>query len=160
MIQTISKPVPKLRQDNFLSIDPGVRTFGMAHFVDGVLTESNVIRKKNISEVIDEILFLMEVHQCPVAIEGQERQMGPAGWASYAKGNLFHLAYVTGAAVGFTTIYGLDAYIVLPSRWKGSLSKDQVKTRIRLVPGYEHVSLRDHEADAIGIGLWIMGRMP
>ena len=68
-------------------------------------------------------------------------------------GGLFKLAYLTGT-LGMVSFQRTkkEPTLIAPRDWKGQLPKDSVKRRIQLrFPQLE--GIRDHETDAIGMGL-------
>lgn len=70
---------------------------------------------------------------------------------SVASGSLVLLTMIVGGYVALSP----SVHLVSPSRWKGSLSVDQLKRRIRrAIPGANY---REHEREAVGIGLAVRG---
>ena len=77
----------------------------------------------------------------------------PKSQASAERGDLFKLAMVVGAIIGATPSY-MDVVLVPAHVWKGQMDKRAVHARIRRALGRKY---REHEADAVGIGLAIQG---
>lgn len=77
--------------------------------------------------------------------------------ASAADGDLFKLTYLTGyLARVFQEFTGHSntSYLVKPGEWKGQLSKGAIDRRIKRAIGMQY---GNHIADAVGIGLQVMG---
>ena len=76
---------------------------------------------------------------------------------SAAKGDLFKLTYLIG---GFgkivSTRTGKAPVLVLPAGWKGQLPKKVINARIKLSLGKKY---KNHESDAVGIGLCLQGAL-
>jgi len=72
--------------------------------------------------------------------------------------DLCKLLYLVGvmAAAAYGTGAGLPI-LVCPREWKGQLAKDQVARRI--MAAFPGASFRDHEWDAVGMGLAAQGRL-
>ena len=85
--------------------------------------------------------------------------------AASAKGDLMKLTWSAGVLAGYLSATGVfergGIKDVFPYQWKGQLSKQNVITRIRrhLPEQFGSNPPRDHEADAIGIYLWNMGKL-
>lgn len=71
------------------------------------------------------------------------------------KGDLFILAFMAGCLTESLSDYGCKSELVPPSKWKGQMGKKAVHARIMKRLG---VKYREHEADAVGLGLWVQGR--
>ena len=74
--------------------------------------------------------------------------------AASVKGDLFKLAYLTGGFGHILSTSPRESIIdfIAPFEWKGQMTKRAVITRIkRRLPNLKN--LKDHEADAIGMGL-------
>lgn len=79
--------------------------------------------------------------------------------ASAAKGDLFKLTYLVGGlADRARERTGKLPILITPMDWKGQLPKDVVIDRIKDAYG-EDYKVRDHEGDAIGMGLSAQGRL-
>ena len=73
------------------------------------------------------------------------------------KGDLFRLAYLVGA-LGEATYALCDrrAVIATPTLWKGDMPKPVMKRRVRRAL---HRRYKEHEYDAVAMGLRIMGKL-
>ena len=78
--------------------------------------------------------------------------------ASASRGDLFKLAYLCGSLAAMCGIRGVRVELPSPQDWKGQLPKDVVIKRIlRFFP--EGTIIKDHEADAIGMGIAAQGAL-
>jgi len=77
----------------------------------------------------------------------------PKSMASAAKGDVFKLCYLTGYLGGLATLKGARVELLTPSKWKGQLPKNIVMERIEQAIGKTY---KNHEADAVGMGLSVM----
>ena len=76
--------------------------------------------------------------------------------ASASKGDLFKLAFVIGTMAKTSFDWGANTALIFPQSWKGQLKKDVVLRRInRAIVMF----CRDHEGDAVGIGLHFQGKL-
>ena len=91
-----------------------------------------------------------------VVIEGVEVWMGEKSLTAGARGNLSKLAYLVGALVHVCIVENVEWIIVTPSQWKAQLPKDAMQRRVRQALG---VSYREHEYDAVAMGLAAQGRL-
>lgn len=159
---------------NVITMDPGLEGTGWAIFAglraDGKPKSrpisSGVIRPKKIgswqqkaNDVCCTFVGIVAACENPVIImEFPELWATGKSFASAsgAQGDLFKLAYLVGglARTGHELAI-FQPVLVSPRDWKGQLPKDVVMSRIRKVLG--DIRLRDHEADAIGIGLAAQG---
>ena len=73
--------------------------------------------------------------------------------ASAASGDLFKLTFLCGVIA--QAVHGYKPILVSPQQWKGQLPKDVVMRRIGLC--FPTLELKDHMADAVGMGLWAQG---
>jgi len=88
----------------------------------------------------------------------------PMVWAGSAKslssaerGDLFKLSYLIGglgSRVALAT--GREPRLVTPNEWKGQLPKRVVVQRVEKLTG---IAFADHEADACGIGMYLIGSL-
>lgn len=153
-----------------ISIDPGLVGTGFAiwHSFGGLvkLSNSGVIRpKKSIIGndhlmrshfISDELQELTNGSIYEVVIETPELWSGSAvSHASAAKGDLFSLAILVGVIARTLDPIGLRTNMVTPTVWKGQLSKKGVISRLNRK--LEERDWRDHEADAVALGLWYVG---
>lgn len=145
-----------------LTIDPGLQGTGWAYFRgEGMPADSGVIRPPKGDDL---------PHRANAALSSLKRELGqknighvvlemPGLWsgsamsqAAAARGDLTSLAYLVG--VLSTVRPRAIVRLVAPGEWKGQLPKDVVISRIRRAWKYNG-DIRDHEADAWGIGLWL-----
>lgn len=130
------------------AIDPGIRT-GVAWFIDGKLV--------NVQQCKDEPVAVSRL----VVIECPEYQKG----RRCSPNDLITLARRVGRWEERVRIAGGKCVLVKPSEWKGSVPKRVHHARIlaRLEADERDVletsSVGPDAMDAIGIGLWYLGRM-
>lgn len=136
---------------NFVTIDPGDHT-GVCLWNAGNLREFYTIGDclKNPEKAFG---VLYNRH---VIFEEVELWSGSSvSFASASRGDLFKLAYLIGAYVNTVQHSGGHAYLVSPRRWKGQLNYKQL--RHILDKKFSITVNTDHEASAVGIGLWAKG---
>lgn len=143
-----------------LAIDPGVRALGWAYFEDGRLVQAGLLRAKHIQEMVDQ-LWLLDLHPVSLVIERPQVY----GGAKFDPNDLVGLAVVAGAAAGrFHMAKNID--FPLPRMWKGQVPKDIHHERVLRalsiaergqVPNTTK-SLQHNVLDAVGLGLWKIGR--
>lgn len=122
---------------------------------------------------------LLEGPKTQLVIEMAQMFNTATSYASIRRGDLLNLIYLTGVICGTVqNKLACDPKLVTPMEWKGQLPKDVVITRLKDLIGNSegevttHAArfqrwdsfdmlgrpqIRDHEADAIGLGLWYMG---
>ena len=135
-----------------LAVDPGKHFCGWAFFVDGVLHSCGL-------DVPDEIALLMHAERLVIELPQIYR-------ASRTKGDpndLIDVALVVGQIMASFT----DVTLIKPRAWKGTVKKEVMTARIEskltdaekaLIPRLS-ISLRHNVVDAIGIGLFSLGRL-
>lgn len=155
--------------DHTLFIDPGLGGTGWAYFRDrGEPLTSGVIRARagfndkgwpdrayHIAQDVEELIDRFDV-LC-VGIEFPEYQVSARAHASNSKGDLFKLAFLCGS-INYRLNFHHDLINVMyfsPSEWKGQLPKDVVIRRINKI--WPSLTVKNHEADAIGMGLAAQG---
>ena len=159
------------------AIDPGVHSTGWALMnlsdksQQPLVRSSGVIREPNNRPWLDcadavsaTLLKLLQDNWVKrVAIEQpQIWTADSSSLASAARGDLFKLAVLVGDIIGHLRV-GLqnrvEIRLVTPNEWKGQLPKPVVMERVRTILGYNNPAcrLRDHETDAIAIGLYVFG---
>ena len=159
---------------NVLTIDPGVHSTGWAYwqcidrpakkgqkpFVTGV---EHTPQKASVESCCERLctwlmayIDAMDVRH--VVIEFPELWTSSGmSMASGSTGALFKLTYLVGGLGSVVrTKCGNYPILVKPKEWKGQMPKDVVLRRIKRALGIEP---RDHEADAIGIGLAIQEQL-
>lgn len=81
-------------------------------------------------------------------------------YASATSGDLLKLVALVGAFHWeFFRRTGEQPVLVTPTRWKGGMPKDTVMRRIARAFGKRTCRFPDHIADAVGMGLAVMGRL-
>ena len=169
----------KTEIENVLFIDPGLGGTGWAFFglvvtdrgnhtqrgrpVTGY-TESGVVRPKGrqwegkVADVCAWFRGQLSARAANVVVfEMPEVWLGSATSAAAAgKGDLLKLAFLVGAMAETANVAGCRLPVLIsPRDWKGQLPKDAVIRRIRRV--IPDATTRDHEADAVGMGLAAQG---
>lgn len=95
------------------------------------------------------------IFQCALVIEYPGLWAGSAqSQAAASRGDTFGLAYACGVIAA--EFCGDQVHLVSPQQWKGNAPKDVIIRRLnrRWGPG---LKLRDHEADAWGMGAAVFG---
>lgn len=90
--------------------------------------------------------------ECPSALQSN------AGVAASNTGALVELAFCTGAIAAVLSSH-VHAVHNVPINWKGNLPKRLVKTRLeRTLEAQEaRLATNEHERDAVGVALWMLG---
>ena len=152
-----------------LTLDPGLRHTGWAVF--GVqaktLIKSGVSLRApaepQLKAAAEQAIQLEYMLSCDPTI-GMIACEFPAMWGSHksfasaVRGDLLILTYLVGS-LGFAVYRqrGHGHFHAIPVQaWKGQLTKEAVIIRIKKVIGPRKI--RNHEADAIGLGLIMLGR--
>ncbi|MHA1962465.1 MAG: hypothetical protein ACW99U_19865 [Candidatus Thorarchaeota archaeon] len=92
-----------------------------------------------------------------VWIEDQEMWSSDKSQKAGRSGSLFKLAYRCGwYACQCWQSTGIEPQSIKPSVWKGQLSKPALQSRLTEVVGIE---FEDHIADAVGIGMHLIGKL-
>lgn len=81
------------------------------------------------------------------------------GHMAAATGDLVKLSFAVGCLAGAIPLGRFEGVKV--PEWKGQLSKPIVELRIRKILGdicCQHLNIKTHAWDAVGIGLWAMGK--
>jgi len=145
-----------------LSIDPGVKTVAWALFRKGYLVDVQLSRAKSLEEQIGGL-------QLPEAVAKVVIEVPQVYASSPRAEDLIRLAMVAGACLKEAGRYGheIEALLVKPHAWKGTVPKDIHNKRVlkrldrqerSLVEDVNPKSLRHNAIDAVGIGLWALGR--
>jgi hypothetical protein len=145
----ISEPIPDLfKKGRWATIDPGDNT-AVAIWYNGVCMLSRTYHM-SLNTPPDLIMPCTSV-----VIENVELWGGSSvSYASASSGDLFKLAFETGALIYEQRRQGNDVYIVSPRKWKGQLDYDQL--RHILYYRFHMQTRNEHEASARGIGLWAL----
>jgi hypothetical protein len=152
-----------------LTIDPGLHTGIALHNHERVLETAVFSAKKQdilenkISTLLATISVLtprfgVRVKADLVIIEGVQVWQSAASHAAAARGNLSLLAYIVGAYYGlFAFELGIPTIIIEPTAWKGQLTEEALRERIRRETGavYEN----EHILSAVGIGVLTKGKL-
>lgn len=79
-------------------------------------------------------------------------------FASAQRGDLFKLSYLVGmySQIIYSSKVPSEIDLVSPNAWKGQLTKKATNKRIMRTIKKKY---RDHEADAVGIGLYLQGKL-
>lgn len=159
----------------FLTIDPGKKIVGWAVFerVPGQsftrLSDCGLLRAETPREMliqsdragIRDIEWAEVIVECPQAYSQRERQKGP-------QQDLIDIAIMGGLVAGFAVSNMPVITFVHPHAWKGSVEKDAMSRRIlkrldpdevTIVDRLRPASLVHNAVDAVGIGLWKLGRL-
>ena len=150
-----------------LTVDPGMNT-GWA-FWDGhiIPKATGVFRIQRIKKsVISESAQLQELWMQfknileffnPQLVIIENTSWWPGSVKSFAainSGDLRKLTLLTGGYCLYANIYDAEWELVIPSKWKGQLTDKALKAHIKLKI---HKEYRQHEQEAVGIGLWKSG---
>jgi len=156
-----------------IAIDPGVHAFAYAYFIDGVLSECNMISMQEARSIkslkIPFIEFLLKKDK-QVIIE--KPQIYSTKY-SYRKGadpnDLIDLAISIGQLTLFFETFDCIVKHILPRQWKGNAPKKVMNDHVlTLLPEREKrilvrcpvIKSKKHNVlDAIGIGLQTLGRL-
>lgn len=97
-------------------------------------------------------MLIMKYTAMELYIEYPAVFSGKLGIAIAKRGDIVKLAFVTGIICGISW----KRFNLVPvNKWKGQLPKEVVKKRInKIFPNYV---LKDHEYDAVGLGLYLRG---
>ena len=164
-------PITKDPEYPIMFIDPGILGTGWAVFPEPEeerftkWTESGVVAPRNktwtwkvwnivgkIDSVIKDNLFIQTV-----VIEFPIVRSDAKSVASSRRGDLLKLTYLIGRmATVIQAVVPYEPILITPSEWKGQLPKPQVIKRIKRAFG-DDIKIRNHEADAIGMGLAAQG---
>ena len=154
-------------QRDLLSVDPGVEGTGWAYFRNGIFKYAGTITPQGRDDqwvermysVANRFQSLVELYpgldyvvmECP-AFHG-----GVAGMVVASSGSLVKLSLLTGALLNICRAKGFTPTLTKPAEWKGQLPKDVTKKRCEEILKTK-LDGTDHACDAIGIGLWALGK--
>lgn len=166
-VRNVEKPVGR-----FLCVDPGIIGTGWALFdaskglhplkTDvvrgkrfGILQQERIL---GISRNISAVVKTWWVDTMVVEEPGLFAASG-VSYAAAVKGDLFALSFLVGALMQVADTNGCKFVLARPMDWKGQMDKLAVKKRIERAfrPFQKPVTYRDHEMDAVGMGLSLMG---
>lgn len=172
----MSKKVRSKVDHLLIAIDPGDNT-GIAVFSEKnpipfetqLIKESSKTKKLSKDErlklqsekfywYINDLLDTFDVKNNEIyfVIEGVKHYGGDVkSTAASTRGDLFKLAYLVGSYFYIGTCFTEHVRIVLPTEWKGQMTKDGVKSRVKR--RIDQTFSTDHVTDAVGIGLKELG---
>jgi hypothetical protein len=161
--------VKRVPIDRTLFIDPGLTGTGWAFYAQrhgapcsGVLKVLNPKAEwtTRAYDIAGQVLLVAVVSCKGIKNIGMEF---PTLWGASSKsqtaasqGDLFKLSFLCGAIHMAASLNNINVYLFSPQEWKGQLPKDCVIRRIQR----QFMGMRvpkDHEADAIGMGLAAQG---
>ena len=156
-----------------LSIDPGLGGTGWAYWESrkhptsvGIVrdTARDDLLTERCYELCGKLWKAIPQHDIPtVIIEMPQHMTNRAGIAAQA-GSVYKLAFLVGTISLYWRMGTSRATVhaIQPGEWKGQLPKDVVKRRIEQRLGRatcRRLNIRSHAYDAVGIGLWALGRL-
>lgn len=161
-----------------ISIDPGVRRCGVALFVDERLVRAGLVSltaaaaEEGDAECCNALAGAVTgfpgriPYLTDIVVEFPK--VYPAAQQKGDQNDLLRLAAVAGACMTRVTVFG-ERRFVFPREWKGTIDPDAfIERRIKpALAAEEHArielpsakSLSHNVYDAIGIGLWALGRL-
>jgi hypothetical protein len=152
-------------------IDPGLNGTGWAEFHDGALTAAGVLNVPHRLKTLPfelrglELARQLQTVMCDAPFHTKvvcemPHHFGNVGSdMGWKKGDLQKLTYLVGLFHG--VLAPVDFQPVLVRDWKGQLPKAVVTERIKRILGdyaCQQVGIVSHAWDAVGIGLWALGR--
>jgi len=155
-----------------LAIDPGLQGTGLAFFSITGLKATSVITVRGRSEdwvtrceqIVDHVDAWMKVQVAParrVVCEMMEHHGSAKSSMIWRSGDLQRTLVLVGMLAHWARTQDSIVELVPPSEWKGQLPKRIVEQRInkRLgLPLVRQLGIKTHAYDAVGIGLWALGR--
>lgn len=170
----------KLPNGTLISFDPGLREAGLAVFTNGLLTSAFLVRNPNTKDrggrawrAMGQTVFRTLNSSAPNALisgvfvseipqvyrEGKSANVSPD--------DLTNLTGVVGCVIGFLDPSEVKTYV--PAEWKGQVPKKIHNDRIEAALNMDEVKVLDavkcpasllhNVVDAIGVGLFELGRM-
>lgn len=156
-----------------LCLDPGLGGTGYAMFdclrtkdeapgmvcTHGVLKTTERAWQAGAEDLSAQMIGLLEaLTPDVVALEVPELWQTAVSQSSASSGDLFKLCYLCGCFGEIVRQFcRRSPILVRPSEWKGQLPKDVVIRRIKII--YPLLTATSHDADAIGIGLHLQGKL-
>lgn len=160
-------PYPRM-----FSLDPGLGGTGWAYWGEGRLQEVGIVHDKAKDDtlaarcggIVGQLQGRMPSASTafgPVTlfIEMPQAMSNAKGLAAQA-GSVYKLAFLVGYIA--SAFHKYDVITVTPMEWKGQLPKDVVQRRIIRILGVRpcvKLNIRSHAWDAVGLGLWALGRL-
>lgn len=160
------------RDEVIVAIDPGV-DFGFAAFCGDRVIEYRsyspdadkgwYARVQDACDTLDAILGRLRlshtIKKGYCEMPGLFQSAG--GQVTGTSGALVKLAFATGALCRTADAFGIEMKLMEVNTWKGQLPKAAVNRRLREIldaTGNKDVRPTNHDWDAIGIGLFVLGR--
>ena len=161
------------RAREVLTVDPGLGGTGWCYwrklqpknpapFKHGVITpRQDAGWQARASWIVGEFIDVMDDlrigSRCAIVIEWPKLWVGSAkSMAAGEDGDLFKLTYVIGALATRAALATGNETVLLPVSWKGQLPKKEILRRLKTAMG---ISFKDHEGDAAGMGLYLLGKL-
>jgi hypothetical protein len=157
-----------------ITIDPNLRGCGVAHWERGVLVDAVYVKNPASGRGYEAFVALGRavgeyVRGC-IYIENKDLLIieHPRVYPGMPKTDLNDLLDVCGVGAAVAQqLDGLPIQTVFPSEWKGTMKKQAMLERIasKLTPGELSVVQQTNKSDtedildAVGIGLWKLGRL-
>jgi hypothetical protein len=149
----LDNPPEQFNHGCWLTIDPGDNT-AICRWTDCQFRFAQTF--KGCLNNFPQLLSILVNSSFSIIIENVNLWGGSAtSYASAASGDLFKLAMLTGALIQNFKNLGATVYLVNPIKWKGQLNQEQLQHILRKKFNIEPKN--EHEASAIGIGLWAKG---
>ena len=176
----MTKPVDGGSVTSLLTIDPGLTCCGWAFWNRGVLVKCGLSRTqeveldRRVQAHGEEIMEEIQDTPHPLILVIEKPEVYPQRFMKGDPNDLIDLAVVVGGIVAQVSA-SLDTQLILPKTWKGQVPDDVLQPRTlaklrdlevaavknpvplgkpRTVPP----SLKHNMMDAVGIGLWALGR--
>lgn len=162
------------RKNNFLCIDPGISGSGFAAFLEehifpvyvrniyplcDLKADYKIKANSVVSQLKDEIKRVQRLTKSGFNIVYIERPQSfhdtHRGMTAIRSDSLVKLSYFFGRISELFTEQGFKVNDVAIPKWKGSMKKAQVSSRVKNITGTEY---KDHIIDSVGIGLWVKGK--
>lgn len=148
--------------DFWATIDPGITGTGVCIWCKRNPTpvQSYSLKYRKVNLYMKQITRILQNHKVTdVVIEEVGFFTGSKGYAATKSGSTFKLARFIGSLETTLEHINIRHSLVKPIQWKGQLPKHITIKRIQeLLPDLDISDKNDHEYDAIGIGLFILGR--
>ena len=134
---------------------------GRGHYLNGLKNGASMFRSLIIHEIKGKEFQTQVILEEPTLWSGSALSMS-AG----TRGDLHKLSAFFGMLTATAHINMLSARAIPVNQWKGQMSKEAVIHRIKkryeehrfhLAEGEKWVPLQNHSADAIGLGLYVLG---
>lgn len=166
----------KQKYDFKLAIDPGVNGSGYAFFYNGDLKDTGVFSPRStdhefydkgltVCEKFESLFQNLRLHypinrlNAEVHIEYPAFFGGASGSMVARRGDLVKLAWIVGMITEKAIQHYWTPILVPVNDWKGQLPKEVVVERIKEdYPEVENFNVKSHAWDAVGIGLYALGR--